>query len=116
MENFSIELTNRAEKALKKLNSKDKPLLAEVYKKLGLLEKGTLEGLDIRPIVRKDGLYAIQEIRIRNPRSYRVFYWRISKSDNKILIVDGQEKKKRRFPSKYFKMLDHCIKEYYQGK
>ena len=111
---YQIDKTNRYGNALKKLASKDKQLFAEVLKKTELLKKGINEGLVLKPIMRKTGKYEIQEIVIRQPSSYRVFFVIFKVERNKILLVDGRKKKVPKFKSEYFKILDKCIDEHFK--
>ncbi|MBK5252369.1 MAG: type II toxin-antitoxin system RelE/ParE family toxin [Peptostreptococcaceae bacterium] len=112
MGSTSIEITSKAEHAFIKLQKKDGILLAEIMKKIEMLEKGKPEALDIRPIIRKNGDYKINEIRIKHPNSYRLFYIQVYQNEDKIIIVDGRKKKVGKFPLKYFKELDKCINTY----
>jgi predicted nucleic acid-binding Zn-ribbon protein len=107
-----IGITSKAKHAFNKLKKNDDNLLAEIFKKIELLEKGKLEALDIRHIKRKNGKHRIEEIRIRQPSSYRVFYIHLLWKRNEIIIVDGRKKKVGKFPPTYFKELDKCIDEY----
>jgi len=116
MENYNIDITDRAKKALKKLVNKDNELLAEINNKIIQLAKGNHELLDLKPIKRKKKKYNINEIRIKSPISYRVFYVHIFEKNNNILIVDGRKKKVSKFKSKYFDQLDLCITEHRGGK
>ena len=102
-----IEITKQAKKELSKLKDEDKKLFAEVRHKLEQLQKGNYEALNIKPIIRKKG-YNIQEIVIKSPGSYRIFYFEIVIKD-KIWIIDGRRKKVDAFDSEYFRVLDKRI-------
>lgn len=116
MDTYKVELTDKAKKAMKKLAGKNKELFAEVHKKIEQFAKGNYELLDLKPIIRKSKKNKIKEIRIKSPGSYRVFYIHISEENNSILIVDGREKKIRKFSFSYFDTLDQCIEEHFNKK
>lgn len=108
-----IDLTNKFKNSLRKIAKKDPKLFAEINEKIKLLEEGYTELLTIKPIRRRNGKYRIQEIVIRYPSSFRVFYIQIQIKGNKILLVDGQRKKVSKFKEGYFTMLDKCIEEHF---
>lgn len=88
--------------------------MIEIAHKLEELENENFDALTIKPIVRKKG-YDIQEIVIKSPSSYRVFYFEIAIGD-KIWIVDGRRKKVNAFDSSYFKILDKRIEKILEGE
>lgn len=102
-----ITIIKPADKELRKIKTEDKKLFAEIRYKLEQLAKGNYDALNIKPIKRKNG-YHIQEIVIKSPNSYRVFYFEIAIKD-KIWIIDGRRKKVNAFDSAYFKVLDKRI-------
>ena len=112
---FQIDLTNRFKGSLEKIAKTDKILFAEVNERIKLLAEGYIEQLTIKPIKRKDGQYKVQEIVIRYPSSFRVFYIHVRMDEDAILLVDCRRKKVQKFPSEYFKDLDKCIEKHLYG-
>lgn len=100
------------EKALRKISKQDKPLFAEIVKKIQFFENGEHEKLDIVPIKRKNGKHKICEIRIMSPGSYRIFYVAIDEKSKTAIFVDGQRKKVDAFKNSYFDTLDNAIDDY----
>lgn len=106
---MDFKILERAQRELKKLITKDSELSAAVVARIQQLKNGELEKLDIRPIIRKDGKYKIQEIRIFNPNSFRIFYVEIFEKDGCTYVIDCRKKKVNKFDSQYFKTLDRCL-------
>lgn len=113
---IDLEYTPKMEKALREIAKEDKRLFAEIAKKIGFLQNGELEKLDLSPIHRKHGKHQINEIRIKSPESYRVFYVCFDRKNNRYILVDGRRKKVQAFSSAYFQTLDAAVDRYIQLK
>tara|TARA_Y100001933_G_scaffold102139_1_gene102682 strand:- start:1151 stop:1498 length:348 start_codon:yes stop_codon:yes gene_type:complete len=111
-----IHLTSQAEKDFKKLQRSDRLLLAEVLKRIKLLENGKFENLDIKSIKRKNAKHKLLEIRIKYPNSYRIFYIELKTKSNGFLILSGRKKKVDKFNEDYFEVLDERADEFMQDK
>lgn len=109
---YKVELTKKAEKTFKKLAQKEKKLIATIYMKFEQLESGNFDALNIKAIKRKHGKYKINEVKIRYPSEFRIFYVCLNDFYKLILIVDGKKKKVNSLSSEYFTMLDSCIDKY----
>ena len=107
-----IYVTNKFKKSFSKISKKDPKLFAEANEQIKLLGDGYNEQLTIKPINRKNGKYKIQEIVIKYPSSFRVFYIQVKIEYDDILLVDCRRKKVRKFKSDYFVNLDKCIDEH----
>ncbi len=106
---MKFKVLEKAEKAIKKLNTEDPKLVAEVIKRLDFLQHREFNRLDIEQIKRKNGKYKIQEIRIFHPGSLRVFFVEIFEAEGCTYIIDCRKKKKDRFDSEYFRNLDKYL-------
>ena len=107
-----IDLTGKFKSALNKISKKDPKLFAEVNERIKLLEDDYTDQLDIKQIHSINGKYKIQEIVIKYPSSYRVFYIQVKIDGDSILLVDGRRKKVTKFKADYFKELDKCIEDH----
>ena len=104
-----LKILERAQKEIRKLTVKDPKLAAEVITRIQQLGNREFEKLEIRPIIRKNGKYKIQEIKIFHPSSFRIFYVEIFENDDCTYIIDCKKKKVNKFDNSYFKTLDRCL-------
>lgn len=106
---LDVKLLEQAEKDLREIAKRDKSLVTEILTKIDNLKNEEYDKLEIETITGIKLNNRIQEIKIKSPQSVRILYSTFTKNGRVHIVVAIERKKKGRFSSDFFKMLDKRI-------